>query len=301
MIDRRTLLGAMGATLLPVPSGPAGAARLAALEANSGGRLGVMALDTATGRRIGWRADERFAHCSTFKLSLAALALREIEAGRARGDEVVAYSIMDVLPHSPITEANAANERMSLVALAEAAVVVSDNLAANLLLARFGGPAGLTRFWRDIGDPVSRLDHTEPALNRVAPGELHDTTTPAAMTADLARMLIGTVLPPAARAMLWGWMKRCETGLYRLRAGLPAGWQAGDKTGTWWNADEVAKVNDMAILLAPVGDRHFSAPIAVGAWFEPGGRRETIRPADEAVLAEVARIVTDPVSWRLRR
>ncbi len=40
------------------------------------------------------------------------------------------------------------------------------------------------------------------------------------------------MLPEAARAELKGWMIATETGLRRVRAGLPEGWVAGDKTGT---------------------------------------------------------------------
>jgi beta-lactamase class A len=314
-MDRRTVLGALGAAFVPVPAlakaQPAGVAMLSALERQSGGRLGVMVRNTTTGRGFGWRQDERFAHCSTFKLSLAALVLSEIDAGRAHGDEVLAYSVLDVLPASPITGAAAqkiaadgalaGKEGMAILTLAEAAVERSDNTAANLLLARFGGPAALTAFWRRIGDTVSRLDHNEPALNRVAPGEAHDTTTPAAMAATVEMFLIGSVLSGDSRARLWGWMKASSTGLGRLRAGLPSGWQGGDKTGTELGPEALARINDLALVLAPVGDSHFHAPLAVTAYYVPGGMLDDVRPGDEAVLAAVMRIATDPDAWKAKR
>jgi len=313
-LDRRTVLGALGASLVPVPvmAASAGAAQIAAIERQSGGRLGVMVLDSVSGRGFGWRQDERFAHCSTFKLSLAALVLAQIDAGRALGEDVVPFSVLDVLPASPVTGATAeriaadpalaGKEGLPMFTLAQAAVERSDNLAANLLLARFGGPAALTVFWRALGDPISRLDHHEPDLNRVAPGAEHDTTTPAAMAATVARLLTGSVLSGESRARLWGWMKASPTGLARLRAGLPAGWQAGDKTGTWTGVGAPAKINDIALALAPPGDRHFRAPLAVTAYYEPPGASGAVCPADEAVLAAVMRIATDPGSWgRTRR
>jgi len=274
---------------------------LAALERRAGGRLGVAVRDTASGRGFGWRQDERFAHCSSFKLSLAAMVLAQIDAGQARGDEVLAYSVLDILPASPVTEAAAGKEGLPILTLAEAAVERSDNLAANLLLARFGGPAALTAFWRALGDDVSRLDHHEPDLNRVAPGAVHDTTTPTAMAQTLGRLLTGPVLSGGSRATLWGWMKACSTGLGRLRAGLPEGWQAGDKTGTWNDGASIAKVVDLALVLAPVGDGRFHAPLAVTAYYEPTGTPDSVRPADEAVLAAVMRIATDPVAWKAKR
>jgi beta-lactamase class A len=306
-MQRRTLLGALGASIVPVRvmARPvaAGVAMLAAIERRAGGRLGVAVRDCVTGHGFGWRADERFAMCSTFKLSLGAMVLAEIDAGRAHGDEVLPYSILDVLPASPITGAGAdkavpGHEGLPVLTLVQAAVERSDNLAANLLLARFGGPAAVTAFWRRIGDTVSRLDHHEIELNRVAPGEVHDTTTPAAMAGTVGRLLTGPILSGESRARLWSWMKSSPTGKARLRAGLPAGWQAGDKTGTFSDAGTIAKVNDLALVLAPVDDRRFPAPLSVSALYEPPGTPEDVHSADEAVLAEVMRVITDPRAWR---
>ena len=118
--------------------------------------LGVAALDTGTGRRLGYRADERFAMCSTFKWMLAALVLRQVEHGALRLEERV--------PIGPGRSARAMRRRcrrilargsMTIADLCAAAVRVSDNAAANLLLDRVGGPAGLTRFLRASG----RQDH----------------------------------------------------------------------------------------------------------------------------------------------
>ena len=120
---------------------------------------------------------------------------------------------------------------MSVADMCKAIVELSDNTCANLLLARIGGPAALTAFWRSIGDTISRLDHNEPELNRSPPGDPHDTTTPAAMAGNLKRLVTGEALSPASRAQLTDWMVGCKTGANRLRGGLPAGWKIGDKTG----------------------------------------------------------------------
>jgi beta-lactamase class A len=115
--------------------------------------------------------------------------------------------------------------------MCEAVVEQSDNTCANLLLARIGGPAALTAFWRSIGDTVSRLDHNEPMLNRSSLGDPHDTTTPAAMARNVHRFVIGNVLSPASRERITTGMLGCKTGDNRLRGGLPKDWRIGDKTG----------------------------------------------------------------------
>jgi len=72
-----------------------------------------------------------------------------------------------------------------------AAIEHSDNTAANLLLRTVGGPAAVTAYLRALGDPVTRLDRNEPALNEAKPGDVRDTTTPSAlaryMPAKIAR------------------------------------------------------------------------------------------------------------------
>lgn len=266
------------------------AAALAALEARAGGRLGVCLLDTGSGRLVGHRLDERFAMCSTFKLPLAALVLRAAEAGRLRLDDAVAITKADLVAYAPVVEPKV-GQTLTLAALAEAAQTTSDNAAANLLLARLGGPAGFTAALRGLGDSVTRLDRTEPQLNVVKPGEEHDTTSPRAMAATMARLLTGDVLSAASRERLIGWMVATTTGGRRLRAGLPSSWRAGDKTGTAQAAAMTDKVNDLAITWPPG-----KAPVVITAYFDSSRRTNGTQPADEAALAEVGRIAA---AWAL--
>jgi len=214
----------------PQPAGPA--ARLASLERDLGGRIGLAAVDTGSGRRLAWRADERFAMCSTFKFLLAAAVLRRVDAGVERLDRVVRYGPADLLEYAPTARAHVAEGGLSVAALCEAAVELSDNTAANLLLASIGGPRAVTRFAASLGDRHTRLDRNEPSLNTALPGDPRDTTTPDAMAGDLRAVLLGRALTPASRERLTGWMKQTSTGLNRIRAGLPAGWTMADKTGS---------------------------------------------------------------------
>jgi beta-lactamase class A len=220
---------------------------LGAIEGEIGGRVGVAAWDTGSGVWVKWRADERFAMCSTFKLFLAATVLGRIDEGSLTATRMVAVSPADLLPHSPVTSAHAAEGAMSVNDLCAAVIEESDNGAANLLLRLIGGPAGLTRHLRRLGDPVTRLDRTELALNTNLKGDARDTTTPAAYVRTMGRVLLGDGLSAASRRRLEAWMVDCKTGLERLRAGLPAGWRAGDKTGSGENG----AVNDVAILRPP--------------------------------------------------
>lgn len=280
-----SLLLAAGCARQAAPAGEASPAeaQFRTIEARIGGRVGVCALDTATQRRIGHREHERFAMASTFKWLLAAGVLKRVEQGMLL-DDYMLYRGDDLIAHSPVCEANidpaTGMGRLTMEQLAEAIVTVSDNCAANLLLVPMMGPEGLTRFLRESGDSVTRLDRTEPALNENAPGDERDTTTPAAMAATAAGFLTtDEVLNAMSRERLIGWMRGASTGLDRLRAGLPANWQAGDKTGTGGNGAH----NDVAIAFPP-GRK----PIVIASYLS-----ESAAPnADKAAAhAEIARIV----------
>ncbi len=165
---------------------------LSRVEAESGGRLGVAVLDTLTGARSGHRADERFPMCSTFKLLAAAAILARVDAGRERLDRRIRFEASDVVVNSLITKDRVGEPGMSLAELCEAAMIVSDNTAGNLLLDCLGGPAGLTAYARSLGDTVTRLDRIEPDLNEAAPGDPRDTTSPAAMLSNVRTLVLGT-------------------------------------------------------------------------------------------------------------
>jgi len=267
-------------------SGLAGPAAIAAepnpftaLETRIGGMLGVGAIDTATGKFVGHWPDMRFAMCSTFKWLLAAQCLALSGKGELKLGESLKFTEADLLEYAPVVKSRGTAGSMTIAELCQAMVEVSDNTAANLVLARLGGPASLTAFCRSIGDQRTRLDRNEPSLNTNFAGDQRDTTTPRAMAQTLQTLLTGEVLSRAAKDTLIGWMVNAKTGLERLRAGLPKDWKAGDKTGT----GSRAAVNDVAIAWPP-GRK----PIVIAAYLT-GSR------ADAATLnaahAEIAQLV----------
>ncbi len=252
---------------------------LADIESALGGRVGVFAIDTGSDRQLAHRADERFAMCSTFKWVLAAAVLSRAERGKLSLDERVPYGKADLLEYAPTTTRQAAEGFMTVGSLAEAALTVSDNTAANLLLAKLGGPAGLTEFARSLGDTVTRLDRNEPGLNENKAGDPRDTTSPRAMAGLMRKILCGDALSPAGRERLLGWLRACETGKDRLRAGLPRDWVAGDKTGS----GQRGAVNDIAIATPPG-----RAPILIAAYLSDA---ESKFQASVAAHAEIGRLV----------
>jgi beta-lactamase class A len=227
--------------------------RIAKIEAETGARIGLVAIDSATAQRIEHRPEERFLMCSTFKLLAAAAVLRRTDHKEEDLDRFVHYTQADILEYAPVTKQHVAEGGMKLGALCEAAIEQSDNTAGNLLLQAIGGPLGLTKLARSLGDEVTRLDRIEPNLN-ISKDEL-DTTSPAAMCYDLERLFTSDVLSDRSRELLQNWLLKNETGATLIRAGVPKEWRVGDKTGR----SGQGQTNDVAILYPPNGARIFVA------------------------------------------
>ncbi len=254
-------------------------ASIADIEAKIGGRVGVFAVDTGSGKVLVHRPDERFAMCSTFKWVLAATVLAHVERNLLSLSGRVLYGQADLLAYAPVTSKHVTEGFMTVSDLTRAAIVVSDNTAANLLLSKLGGPSVVTEFARSCGDAVTRLDRNEPTLNDNEAGDLRDTTSPRAMATLMSNVLCGNRLSSTSCDLLLQWLRDCETGYYRLRAKLPKDWLVGDKTGT----GEHGAVNDVAITIPPG-----RSPILIAAFLSEG---RADRPALVAAHASISRLV----------
>ncbi|MDQ8756236.1 class A beta-lactamase [Sphingosinicella sp. LHD-64] len=284
-LSRRSAMFGIGAfTILPVCTAAARAPAgwdLGRIEATLGGRIGVSAVNLQTHQSLAHREHDRFAMCSTFKWALAAQVLAEVDRGEADLEERLSYSQDDLVPYSPITGPRASHGFMTIGDLCAAAVTISDNTAANLLLRRFGGPIAFTAFLRRAGDDVTRLDRMETDLNENAAGDPRDTTTPAAMVGTMSRFLFGELLSTASRNLLRTLMQSSTTGTNRLRAGFPLGWTVGDKTGTSINGAS----NDVAFALPGNG----SGPILIACYIDaPDATAEARNAAHEHIARKVA-------------
>ena len=268
--------------------------RLRMLEGAGDGMLGVKLLNPATGQTVSHNADRRFGHASSFKTTLAAMVLARGAVGTLDTDKRVMWGERDLMSHSPFTSERVA-EGATLLELARATQVTSDNAAANLLLRELGGPAAVTAFWRSIGDDVSRLDRNEPTLNNVPVTEYRDTTTPAAMARTLAALLYGDALPDAERAMLRQWMIDTETGFKRVRAGIRTdkGWVAGDKTGTSFWPGMGSLYVDIGFAEPPPAKEGPRAPIIFAAYFRANTTHSEVDPEVEAMFAKLGDVIRD--------
>ncbi|MFI7465200.1 class A beta-lactamase [Nonomuraea sp. NPDC049646] len=295
----RTRLGASvlaACTAVAAVAGPAGAdaarpesgqaavrKELRALETSYQGRIGAYAIDTGTGKTLSYRGGERFAGASTFKAVLCGAILdkaRTSDPGLL--DRTLRWTAKDVVVNSPISgRPENVRNGMTVDRLCHAAVTASDNTAANVLLKQIGGPAGLTRYYRSLGDPAGRLDRWEPELNDWKPGEKRDTVKPAFMARNLRKLSLGDALVPEDRQRLNGWLRASVTGAERIRAGVPRDWVVGDKTGG--GAGAYAPGNDIAVAWPPSG-----APVIIAIFTH---RTDPAATMDNSVIAKAAAVL----------
>jgi beta-lactamase class A len=258
-------------------------AQLSALEKRTGGRLGVSILDTETNISLGFREAEHFPLFSTYKALAAGFVLARVDQGKEKLDRRITYGKEVLVAYSPVSEKHAGTDGMTIAELCEASVTLSDNTAANLILDSFGGPSALTAWLRTTGDTETRLDRKEPELNEAKKDDPRDTTTPDAMLDTLGLLTLGNTLSDASSALLTGWLVGCTTGKDRLRAGLPAEWKVGDKTGT----GSAGMAADIAIIWPPE-----RGPILVAAYVTDA----TASAGDiNAVFADIGKMVVGMV------
>ncbi|MFL9813029.1 class A beta-lactamase [Stutzerimonas sp. VN223-3] len=217
------------------------------LEARLGARIGAVVRSPQINLHWAHRADERFPMCSTFKLLASGALLARVDRGQERLDHVVRFELADVVDYSPITQSQADGNGMTLAQLCEAALTHSDNTAGNLILEHVGGPVGVTEFARTLGDTMTRLDRWETELNEATPGDPRDTTTPDAMSHCVDALLFGEALSASSQQRLSDWLIANKTGDAKLRAGMPASWRIGDKTG----GGNHGTMNDVAVIWPP--------------------------------------------------
>lgn len=255
----------------------------AGIEKKTGGRLGIAVSDPGTGLKATLNGDDRFPMCSTFKLLIVAAVLSRVD----KGDETLSREIPvpkdAILDYAPVTEKHAGGV-MSLSDLCAAAMVWSDNTAANLILESLGGPEAATAFVRSLGDEVTRIDRKEPEANDFGPDEVRDTTTPNAMLGNLDKLFVGDALTPLSRDRLTEWFVACETGKTRLKAGLPETWRVGDRTGTGPHGTS----NDLAVAWPHGAQPILIAAYLTGSKLDESGRDAALADVGKAIAAAVA-------------
>lgn len=273
--------------------------------------------DWITGKRFG----EFFPQQSVSKMWVAMTILDQVDSGRLRLDQKVKITMSDLAVfHQPIRERVVANGAVeeTIQSLMEQAITASDNTANDSLLRTAGGPEAVRNFIerKKLGKirfgPGERLMQSQiaglswqqeysigrrfytarsalPRERRQAALEAYladpvDGAAPEAIANALARLAKGELLSPASTRLLLGMMERTKSGPNRLKAGVPAGWRFGHKTGTGQELDPLSTgYNDIGIMTAPDGTR-YAVVVMIASTTSP-------IPARMAMMQAVSRAV----------
>ncbi len=262
-------------------------AQVAALSGAEQGRIGVAAIDLATGRSVAVMGDSPFPMASTSKIAIVATYLEGVD--QRRFSLTSQYPLMVPLPSrkldGPIAPVQP-GARLSALDLIERTITRSDNQATDALLAAVGGPQAVNRWMRRAGLTGLRLDRDIATLVRddgvIDPAtsvDLRDSATPLAMVRMLGGLYQGQWLSASSRQVLIGAMERCLTGKRRMRALLPEQARVAHKTGTLNNTS-----SDVGIIQTPDG-----RAIAVAIYVTGQGGK----PYRDERIAVIARAIYD--------
>ncbi|MGX9994895.1 CARB family carbenicillin-hydrolyzing class A beta-lactamase [Vibrio sp. JZG120] len=200
------------------------------IEQQTSSRVGVSVWDTQTDERWDYRGDERFPLMSTFKTLACATMLSDMDSGKLSKNATAKVDERSIVVWSPVMD-KLAGQNTRVEHACEAAMLMSDNTAANLVLNEIGGPKAVTMFLRTIGDKATRLDRLEPRLNEATPGDYRDTTTPNAIVNTLRTLIEGETLSYESRVQLKIWMQDNKVSDSLMRSVLPTGWSIADRSG----------------------------------------------------------------------
>ncbi|GAB4361493.1 MAG: class A beta-lactamase [Bryobacter sp.] len=318
-ITRRGALPLLASPAFAAPAATELEVQFAKLSQGFPGRLGIAV--EANGKIYQNRGLERFSIQSVMKLFVGFAICELVDQGRLRLDTPQVFRTEDKSVFmQPIAKKLLKGEyKTSIAELIRYGIIDSDSAAADyLILHHLGKATEITKALERKGIRGLRVDRTERDLQTEVHGlrwkseyldeavferelanqpkeavtkaytfyrnDPRDTSTPVASAQFLALLHSGKLLQPETTAFLLQALRDCATGVKRLKAGLPAGWELGHKTGTssTWQGIAAA-TNDIGILYGPKGQK-ISVAVYVGDAKAPEAERE-------AAIAQVAKLV----------
>ena len=287
------------------------------------GRTGVAVLAIDGNWSLSKRGEELFPQQSVSKLWVALTVLDQVDRGKLKLDQIVRITRDDLAVfHQPIRERVLANGEVqeTVLTLLELAITKSDNTANDSLLRTAGGPEAVRDFishkglgkirfgpgerglqsgiagmeWQQsyaIGNNFETaraklsFDQRKIALDRYLADPV-DGASPLAIVKALGELSKGGLLSPASTRMLMAMMERTSSGPNRLKAGVPADWRFGHKTGTGQQLAGLSTgYNDIGIMTAPDGRRYAVAVLMGDTTASIPQRMEMMQGVSRAVAA----------------
>ena len=255
--------------------------KLYKLEIAAKANIGVYAVDTDSGKIINYNPSKRFAYCSTHKVFTVAEILHRYSPEQLQ--EVIHYKEDDILSYAPVTKEHV-DTGMTLFDICEAAVRLSDNTAANLIIAKLGGIKNFKLALRELGDDITNPVRLEPEMNEFIPGDDSDTSTPKQMALNLQKYILGDVLNEEQKQILINWMTDNTITDNLIKASVPDNCKVIDKSGSGTYGTR----NDIAIIYPESGK-----PIIMAIMTN---RKMKYAIPDDKLIADIASVLMNN-SW----
>ncbi len=192
---------------------------------------GIYVVDLKSGVATGVNENTRFSAASTVKLPLAMFVLEQAHQGGVSLDEKITYTNDDYEDGTGVLQGTPPGTEFSTGDLVKLAITKSDNIAANMLLRRFGRDA-VAAYTRTLGGDAILFD-----------GD--NLVTPKDMSFYLRRLMQVKYISRKTRDLLLDYLTHTEFN-DRLPGGLPPRVRIAHKIGTLPGV-----VNDVGIVFAP--------------------------------------------------
>ncbi|MEX1474843.1 class A beta-lactamase [Enterococcus sp. C78] len=243
-------------------------------------KLGIYSIDTHTKKFFNYNSNQRFAYTSTYKAIAGGILLKNLTDTEL--NKRIIFKQEDIVEYSPITQ-EYINNGMTLKEIIHAAIAYSDNTAGNILFNELGGPKGFEKELNKMGDTVTQADRYETALNQAVPGDLRDTTTPETFGKIFENLILSSKFEEKSYKFFLKTMIDNTTGNKLIRAGVPKGYEVGDKTG----AGSYGTRNDIAFIQPKKMNKK---PLI---WVIFSNKKEKDAEYNDQLIAETARILSE--------
>lgn len=252
------------------------------------GSVSIAVLHVETGRTVGVNANRTLPLYSVFKLPLAIVVFKDVEADRLRVDQAVHVTPDEIVPGTP--ENNALWSKpvdRPLAEMVELSISRSDNTSTDKLLQLIGGPSRVSEEMRALG--FQNIDIHSSVMEFVKSRKNPNTGSAEDLANLLAQLQQGKLLQARHSELLIKYMRGATTGLRRLRGDLPNGTLVADKTGSGEKDAQTnfAKAtNDVGLITLPGGRGTLAMAVLLSESKLPDA-------AQEKLIAELARAAYD--------
>ena len=265
------------------------------------GQVGIAIKHIESGQSLNVNGDKLFPMASTFKVPVLVELMCQVKEGRyGLEDEISVQAADQHVGSGMISKLSAPGIKLSVRNMAHFMMMISDNSAADILLAKVG-PDSINARMKELGitgisvnrscqqlirDLQSQLSGARTPQDRKAAlikfaDDPRDESTPVAMNTLIERIFKKEIATPELSSLALDILRKCETGEKRIKGELPQGTIVAHKTGTLSGT-----VDDCGIIYLPDGQGHVALTVF--------SKEFTSDTEDvEALIAKIARFAFD--------